>query len=117
MKQLLTMGVVAFVFGATVLSASAASELKSKKYQVTGPVLSLTETKIVVEKDQEKWEIARTPDTKVTGDLKVGEKVTVEYKMVATDVEVKSAKSAAAAKEVVPAATSETPPKTGKKNK
>lgn len=114
MKQLLTMGVVAFVFGATVFSASAASELKSKKYQVTGPVLELTETKIVVQKDQEKWEISRTADTKVTGDLKVGEKVTIEYKMVATDVEVKPTKAAAPAKDAAPA---EAPAKVGKKNK
>ena len=39
-------------------------------YQVTGPVLEVTDSKIVVQKGKEKWEIARTPDTKVTGDLK-----------------------------------------------
>ncbi|HQR22655.1 MAG TPA: hypothetical protein PKV98_17430, partial [Burkholderiaceae bacterium] len=50
-------------------------------YQVTGPVLELTDTKIVVQKGKEKWEISRTPDTKVTGDLKVGANVTVEYTM------------------------------------
>jgi len=37
--------------------------------------------------------IARTADTKVTGDLKVGEKVTVEYSMTATTIEVKAAKA------------------------
>lgn len=58
-------------------------------YQVTGPVLSVTDTAIVVKKGNEKWEIARTKDTKVKGTLKVGAKVTVHYRMQATSVEVK----------------------------
>jgi hypothetical protein len=58
-------------------------------YQVTGPVLELTDSKIVVQKGNEKWEIARTPDTKVTGDLKVGAKVTIEYTMAAKSIEAK----------------------------
>jgi len=61
-------------------------------YQVTGPVLEVTDTKIVVQKGKEKWEIARTPDTKVSGPLKVGSQVTVEYSMTAKSVEVKPAK-------------------------
>lgn len=61
-------------------------------YQVTGPVLEVTDSKIVVQKGQEKWEIARTPDTKVSGDLKVGSKVTIEYSMTAKSVEVKADK-------------------------
>ena len=56
-------------------------------YQVTGPVLEVTDTKIVVEKDKEKWEIMRTKDTKVTGELKKGSKVTIQYFMTATSVE------------------------------
>jgi hypothetical protein len=63
-----------------------------KTYQVTGPVLEATDTMIAVQKDKERWEIARDANTKVTGDLKVGEKVTVEYRMTATKVEVKAAK-------------------------
>lgn len=59
-------------------------------YQVTGPVLEVTDSKIVVQKGKEKWELARTPDTKVTGDLKVGAKVTVEYSMTAKSVDVKA---------------------------
>ena len=58
-------------------------------YQVTGPVLDVTDSKIVVEKDKEKWEIARDKDTKVTGDLKKGSRVTVQYRMIANSVEVK----------------------------
>lgn len=64
----------------------------AKTYQVTGPVLEVTDSKIVVEKGKDKWEIERTAGTKVTGDLKVGEKVTIEYTMAADKVEVKEAK-------------------------
>ncbi len=77
-------------FGYVVVAGAAPAV---KTYQVTGPVLEVTDSKIVVEKGKEKWEIARTPDTKVTGDLKVGEKVTIEYSMTATTVEVKAAKA------------------------
>jgi hypothetical protein len=62
-------------------------------YQVTGPVLEVSDSKIVVQKGNEKWEIARTPDTKVSGDLKVGSKVTIEYTMSAKTVEVKADKA------------------------
>jgi cytochrome c1 len=62
-------------------------------YQVTGPVLEVTDTKIVVQKGKEKWELARTPDTKVKGDLKVGSQVTVEYSMTAKSVDVKPVKT------------------------
>jgi hypothetical protein len=59
-------------------------------YQVTGPIVELSATKIVVQKNDEKWEIARDANTKVQGDLKVGAKVTVQYRMTATKVEVKN---------------------------
>jgi hypothetical protein len=71
------------------LSVSAAESVNT--YQVTGPIVELTATKIVVQKSDEKWEIARDATTKVQGDLKVGNKVTVHYRMTATKVEVKSA--------------------------
>jgi len=83
---------VALAFGYVVVAGAAPAV---KTYQVTGPVLEVTDTKIVVEKGKEKWELARTADTKVTGDLKVGEKVTIEYTMTATTVEVKPAKAEA----------------------
>jgi len=65
-----------------------------KTYQVTGPVLSVTDDLIVVQKGTDKWEIARDASTKVTGELKVGAKVTIEYRMSATSVEVKPAAAA-----------------------
>jgi RNase P/RNase MRP subunit p29 len=64
-------------------------------YQVTGPVLEVTDSTIVVEKDKEKWEIARDKSTKVSGDVKKGDKVTVQYRMTATSIEVKDAKAPA----------------------
>ncbi len=60
-----------------------------KTYQVTGPVLQVTNDMIAVQKGKDRWEIARDSGTKVTGDLKVGAKVTIEYRMTATSVEVK----------------------------
>ena len=62
-----------------------------KTYQVTGPVLEVTNDKIVVQKGSDKWEIARDAATKVTGDLVVGAKVTIQYTMTATAIEVKPA--------------------------
>jgi hypothetical protein len=44
---------------------------------------------LVVEKGKEKWEFAYDKDTKVTGTLKVGAKVTVKYLMKATSIEAK----------------------------
>jgi RNase P/RNase MRP subunit p29 len=74
------------------LVASAATAAESvNTYQVTGPIVELTATKIVVQKNDEKWEIARDGTTKVEGNLKKGAKVTVHYRMTATKVEVKPA--------------------------
>jgi len=63
-----------------------------KTYQVTGPVLEMTDTTIVVQKGKEKWEIAKDAAAKITGELKVGSKVTVEYFMTAKSIEVKADK-------------------------
>jgi hypothetical protein len=65
-----------------------------KTYQVTGPVLSVTDDMIVVQKGNDKWEIARDASTKITGELKVGAKVTIDYRMSAAGVEVKPATAA-----------------------
>ena len=81
-----SVGVLLVVLLAAPLQAAA-----PKTYQVTGPVLEVTSDMIVVQKGQDRWEIARDASTKVTGDLKVGAKVTIEYRMTATSVEVKAA--------------------------
>jgi hypothetical protein len=67
------------------------------QYQVTGPVLEVTDNTIVVQKGNEKWEIARDKATGVSGDLKVGSKVTVFYTMQAAKIEVKEAPKTPAA--------------------
>ena len=66
----------------------------TKTYQVTGPVLEVRSDAVVVQKGTEKWEIARDPTTKVNGDLKVGAKVTITYRMIAADIDVKPATAA-----------------------
>jgi hypothetical protein len=86
MKRVLALMVVILVTPVLVFAASV------KTYQVTGPVLEVTDTMIAVKKGADRWEIARDKDTKVTGDLKVGAKVTIEYQMTATKVEVKEEK-------------------------
>ncbi|MFV3408641.1 hypothetical protein ACNH6C_08550 [Bdellovibrio bacteriovorus] len=75
------------ILGAMLLSVSA---LAAKTYQVTGPIVELSDSRIIVQKGSDRWEIERNPNTKVTGDLKVGQKVTIEYTMAADTVEVKS---------------------------
>jgi ribosomal 50S subunit-recycling heat shock protein len=60
-------------------------------YQVTGPVTAVDDTMITVMKGKEKFEVARDSSTKVTGDLKVGDKVTIMYTMTAKEIEVKTA--------------------------
>ncbi|HSE15299.1 MAG TPA: hypothetical protein VLB08_06870 [Candidatus Deferrimicrobium sp.] len=92
MKKMLLF-VFAVLFVATLAFAGA-----PKTYQVTGPVLEVKDDLIVVQKGKDKWEIARGADTKVTGDLKVGSKVTIEYRMTAATVEVKDAKAKATKK-------------------
>jgi len=64
-----------------------------KTYQVTGPIVQVTDTSIVVKKGQENWEVARDGQTKITGDLKVGAKVTITYTMTAVTVEAKPGKA------------------------
>lgn len=81
---------------AVLLAALAVPALarQPKPYQVTGEVKEVSDDLIVVQKGKEKFEIARTPDTKVTGELKPGGKATVEYRMTATTAEAKAEKSA-----------------------
>jgi hypothetical protein len=60
--------------------------------QVTGPVLEVRDDAIVIGKGKDKWEIARTPATVVNGELKKGARVTVEYTMSASKIEVREDK-------------------------
>ena len=58
-------------------------------YQWTGTVLEANGDHLIVDKGKEKWEFAYDKETKVTGNLKAGAKVTVKYLMKATSIEVK----------------------------
>jgi hypothetical protein len=83
-RIILAVVVVGLTLSQAVLGAMA------KTYQVTGPVLEVKSDMIVVQKGSDRWEIARDASTKITGDLKVGAKVTIEYRMTATTVTVKA---------------------------
>src|SRR5216110_3491682 len=79
----------------------------AKTYQVTGPVLDVNNSMITVQKGKDRWELDRDSNTKVNGDVKVGDKVTITYTMTAKDVEVKAGKGAK--KEKASATASPTP--------
>ena len=85
----------AMVLSAALLLPALAYAGGPKTYQVTGPVLEVKDDMIVVQKGKDRWEVGRDASTKVTGDLKVGSKVTIEYKMMGTSVEVKPEKGGA----------------------
>jgi RNase P/RNase MRP subunit p29 len=83
----MTKRVIGFLTGALLLATSAgAAEMKT--YQVTGPVVSVTADSIVVKKGKDDWTIAKDAGTK-GADVKPGDKVTIHYRMTATDIELK----------------------------
>ena len=88
-KSILVLWAILF-FSTTVLAGPV-------QYQVTGPVIEVRDDAIVIQKGNEKWEIARDKATTISGDLKVGAKVTVYYTMQASKVEVKEAPKSPAA--------------------
>src|SRR5947207_6555452 len=90
MKSLLKAIVLASALQLASLSAPCAEAAKT--YQVTGPILELTDKAIVIKKGDERWEIARDEKTRVEGELKVGSKVTIHYRMIAVSVESKPEK-------------------------
>jgi hypothetical protein len=77
------------LLAATLLWAIVATAAAVKTYQVTGPVLEVRSDAIVVQKGKDKWELARDSNTKVSGNLRVGAKVTIQYRMIATEIAVK----------------------------
>lgn len=85
MKRIIIALAIVFLFVAVAMAAG------PKTYQVTGPVLENKDGVITVQKGKDKWEIATTKDTKIKGDPKVGSKVTIEYTMTATTIDVKDA--------------------------
>ena len=86
MKRFLGLLVATFFLGTAALVAA-------KDYQVTGPIVDVKDDVIVVKKGTDNWELARDKDTKTTGDLKKGDKVTIKYRMIATSIEGKEVKA------------------------
>jgi hypothetical protein len=76
------------------IGAGLAAWAPLKTYQVTGPVLEVRPDAVVVQKGADKWELGKDASTKVTGDLKVGSKVTITYTMTATDIKIAPAAKA-----------------------
>lgn len=81
------------VAAASVALSATGFAASPDSYQVTGPIVEVSDSKIVVMKGKERFEVARDSNTKVTGDLKVGDKVTVHYTMTAKEIEAKADKA------------------------
>src|SRR6516165_4634055 len=95
------------LLAAASLAFSSAAFGGAKTYEVTGPVLEVNDSMIVVQKGKDRWELDRDSGTKMSGDVKVGDKVHISYTMTAKEVEVKAAKAEKGAKKgkASPAAT------------
>jgi len=90
-RVLITVFVLALLVTAFVAGGYAAA----KSYQFSGVVKAADGGSVTVEKSaKETWQFEVSKDTK--GTPKVGDKVTVYYKMVATEIESKPATTAAA---------------------
>ncbi|MGO8968816.1 MAG: hypothetical protein ACLQDQ_04520 [Myxococcaceae bacterium] len=76
---------------AALFAAPAFAAASVDAYQVTGVVKATDADTLTVMKGTERFEIARGGDTTA---VKVGDKVTVHYKMTATKIEVKTAAKA-----------------------
>jgi len=85
--------VVVLAIGLAILSSAPTWAGSVNSYQVTGPVLEVKDDMVAVQKGKDRWELARDASTKVNGDLKVGAKVTIQYRMIATEVDVKPEKA------------------------
>ena len=100
---------VAAVMAALTLTAYAAAAAKG--YQFTGVVKSVDGATFTVQKSaSETWEFSTDASTK--GSPKVGDKVTVQYRMIATNIDSKAAGPAAKA---APAAAAKPAAPTAKK--
>jgi len=85
--------VLVLAVGFAIFSSLPAWAGSLNTYQVTGPVLEVNNDMIAVQKGKDRWELARDASTKVNGDLAVGAKVTIQYRMIAIQVDVKPGKA------------------------
>jgi hypothetical protein len=80
----------AVIVAVLALAMAGVGMAAAKSYQFTGVVKTVTGSTFTVEKSAtETWEFSTDKDTK--GAPKVGDKVTVYYNMIATELEVKPA--------------------------
>jgi len=86
-RVLIAIFLVSLIFAALVVGGYAAT----KSYQFTGVVKAVDGGSLTVEKNaKETWQFELPKDVK-GGAPKVGDRVTVYYKMVATEIEAKKA--------------------------
>ena len=92
--------VLSLIAAVSVALSSAVFAAGVSDYQVTGPIVEVDSSKIVIEKGakKERFEIARDSNTKSDTEPKVGDKVTVHYTMTATNIEAKAGKGEKGAK-------------------
>ena len=91
------LAILVFVLGLVGSAFVAGGYAAAKSYQFTGVVKAADAGSVTVEKSaKETWQFEVAKDTK--GSPKVGDKVTVYYKMVATEIESKPATAATPAK-------------------
>ncbi len=83
---------------AVLLHFSLAQAATANTYQVTGTVKGVTSDMITVDKGGEIFEIARDSSTKMTGEPKVGSKVTVKYRMTAAAISGKESSTSSSTK-------------------
>ena len=91
MKTKLLLSLIAAV---SLTASSAAFAAGAKSYQVTGTILEVKPTMIAVQKDGDRLEMDLDPQTKVTGELKIGSTVTITYVMSATEADATGAAGA-----------------------
>ena len=93
-----------------LLCAAAPAFAAPKPYQITGTVTAMDDTTLtIMTRTRETWAIGRDAGTKLPDGVKVGDKVKVNYTMLAGVVEPPDAATAAKDKKPAPAKT------TGKK--
>ena len=102
---------------ANLVFCSAAFAAGAKTHEVTGTVLETTPTKIVIQKGTERWEIDLDPQTKVSGEIKVGAKVTITYALSAAKIDAGPLSKLKAAAEAVAPVTSSVAPGSQKKER
>jgi hypothetical protein len=75
-----------------VLALAAGGYASAKSYQFTGVIKAIDSTSLTVEKSaKETWQFELTKDTK-GATPKVGDRVTIAYRMTATEIEANSKK-------------------------